>query len=114
MQSATIFSVVDSDLLMVIDSELASWMAESRQVGISRLKVLVSCSGANYPTIWVSLFMVGFFAAGRAFPCETTIPRRESRAEKSTAAPGAPKPISVDGTADGSAEGRWRIFKNIV
>ena len=46
----------------------------SRQLGITSSwpGIKVSYSGANYPTIWVSLFMEGICATGRAFPRETT------------------------------------------
>ena len=65
-------------------------MTKSRQLGI-----IVGCSGANYPTNWVSSFMEGFFSTGCAFSPETTHSIRErERAERSVATHGAvPKTV---------------------
>ena len=41
----------------------------------------VGRSGANYPTIWVSLFMESLFATGRAFPRETPRSERELKVD---------------------------------
>ena len=71
-------------------------------------KFVAAVLGANYPIIWISFFLEGFFATGCAFPRATARSERESRAERSTTAThGESKPFAVVGAgADGSTEGR--------
>lgn len=57
--------------------------------------------------------MEGFFAAGCAFPCETTRPEkgRERARRGLLATHGVSKPIVIDAAgAELSAETRWRAF----
>ena len=59
------------------------------------------------------MFMEGF-AAGCAFPRESTRPERESAGEAYCNSWRIKKPIAIDGAgADGSAEGRRRFFHTI-
>lgn len=76
-----------SDTCRNVICRAVSWVTISRQLGNRRLGNIVSCGGANYLTVWVSLLMEGFFAIGCAhFPvlplAET---RRRESAERSTA-----------------------------
>ena len=67
---------------------------------------IVNCSGANYPTIWVSLFMEGLLATECTFPLHTTRSREGEGGERSSATHRASKTFAIDGAgADGSAEG---------
>ena len=52
-------------------------MTKSRQLGISWLGIICSCSGANCPTIWVSLCLEGF-ATGCVLLLDTTCSERET------------------------------------
>ena len=86
-----------------------SWMTKRCQLGIDLgILPVVSCSGVNYPTIWVSLLMEGFFATtGCAFPRETTRSEREREARGLLQLMGASKPIAIDGAgAEASADRR--------
>lgn len=78
------------------------------EVGISWLGAIVRCGGANSSSMWSSLLLEGFFAAGCNFPRGTTRSEREREL-------GGPlhawriKAIAIDGVgvpADGSTEGR--------
>ena len=46
-------------------------MTKTRQLGISWQGNIVSCSGANYPSVLDFLYMEGLFATGWVFPRET-------------------------------------------
>ena len=66
-------------------------------------------SGADYPTIWVSLFMEGILAT----ECAPTRPERERELRGLLQLMAHPNQFAVDG-ADGSFEGRWRLFSRNV
>lgn len=91
-------------------------MTESRQLGTTVVGwvpyQVVSCNGANLPTIWVALCMGGFCAmyGVSISPWDHSL-REVERAERPNAIDGASKPIALRGDgADGSAEGRWRLY----
>lgn len=89
-----------------------SWVTKRRQplTYISWLDIIVRAgSGANYLPVWVSMFKVGLFSTGCSFQRRTTRPERERELRGLLQLMVHPNQFAADG-ADGSFEGRWRLF----